>query len=79
MNESIQSKGGFARAASLAPEQRKEMSRNAANARWQNNRKFALSLPAGDGNMIHFPKMSKADFDLMMETLKLWESKIVTP
>jgi hypothetical protein len=38
-----------------------------------------LSLPLGNGDFVVIPKMSKEDFDLFMETLKLWEKKLILP
>ena len=36
-----------------------------------------LSLPLGNGDFVVIPKMSKDDFDLFLETLKLWEKKLI--
>lgn len=56
MSDSIQSKGGQARAAALSPEQRSEIASQAANARWSNrDRNFKLyRLPLKGDRMVEF-------------------------
>jgi hypothetical protein len=36
-----------------------------------------LSLPLGNGKSVRIPKMTEDDYDLFLETLKLWKKKLV--
>lgn len=79
MNDSIQSSGGKARAAALSPERRSEIASQAADTRWsRTERKCDLTIPLEDGRQVRIPsQMSQSDFDLLMETLALWKTKLV--
>lgn len=83
MNEqSFQSKGGEARAASLTPEQRSEIAAKAANTRWGNGERERptvlanYKVPLGANEMtltITGEKLDITDFEALLQYVELFK------
>lgn len=78
MNESIQSKGGNARAEAMSPKERSECASKAARARWGTSTE-KLAIPLGNTVAVIPIPMSKEDHIMLMATLRLWKKRIVEP
>ena len=76
MSDSIQSKGGHARAASMTGAERTSVASQAARARWAKQRS-TLSIPVGDRVVMIPVPLTEEDYSLLLDTLKLWKKKIV--
>lgn len=76
--ESIQSKGGKARAAALSAEEKSDIARKAADTRWSRKaRVLSLSIPLSGGRVATIPyPMTEEDLDLLVATLQLWKRSL---
>jgi hypothetical protein len=79
MSESIQSKGGKARALKLSAEQRSEIASNAASTRWsgaKNHRKFTIPLSHGWAELSVPGETNEDDWNTITATIALWKKNL---
>lgn len=76
--ESMQSKGGHARAESLSPVERTEIARKAAETRWSKRTREVLYIPLGDEQFASIPfPMTEDAMEILLATLALWKTRLV--